>query len=56
MVGTGLTEVRLDRWREGGLGQQRDDVGGCATTSVTIRDNCIDRKLWRALMNAYVNE
>ena len=23
------TEVRLDGWREGGLGQQRDYGGGC---------------------------
>ena len=25
------TEVRLDAWCEGGLGQHRDDGGGCAT-------------------------
>ena len=25
------TEVRLDRWCEGGLRQQRNDGGGCAT-------------------------
>ena len=25
------TEVRLDGWREGGLGQQRNDGGGCAS-------------------------
>ena len=25
------TEVRLDGWCEGGLGQQRNDGGGCAT-------------------------
>ena len=25
------TEVRLDGWCEGGLGQQRNDCGGCAT-------------------------
>ena len=24
------TEVRLDRWCVGGLGQQRNDGGGCA--------------------------
>ena len=27
------TEVRLDGWCEGGLGQQRNDGGGCASTS-----------------------
>ena len=26
-----LTEVRLDGWCEGGLGQQRNDSGGCVT-------------------------
>ena len=26
------TEVRLDGWCEGGLRQQRNDSGGCATT------------------------
>ena len=25
------TEVRLDGWCEGGLAQQRNDVGGCTT-------------------------
>ena len=25
------TEVRLDGWCEGGLGQQRKDGGGCAS-------------------------
>ena len=25
------TEVGLDGWCEGGLGQQRNDVGGCAS-------------------------
>ena len=25
------TEVRLEGWREGGLGQQRNDGGGCAS-------------------------
>ena len=25
------TEVRLDGWCEGGLGQQRNDGGGCAS-------------------------
>ena len=24
------TEVRLDGWSEGGLGQQRNECGGCA--------------------------
>ena len=26
-----MTEVSLDGWCEGGLGQQRNDSGGCAT-------------------------
>ena len=30
-AGTRETEVRLDGWCEGGLGQQRNDCGGCAT-------------------------
>ena len=30
-TGTRETEVRLDRWREGGLRQQRNDCEGCAT-------------------------
>ena len=32
-VGTGTreTEVRLDGWCEGGVRQQRNDGGGCAT-------------------------
>ena len=30
-AGTRETEVRLDGWCEGGLGQQRNDGGGCAT-------------------------
>ena len=29
-TGTRETEVRLDGWCEGGLRQQRNDVGGCA--------------------------
>ena len=29
-AGTRETEVRLDEWREGGLGQQRNDGGGYA--------------------------
>ena len=28
---SGETEVRLDGWCEGGLRQQRNDAGGCAT-------------------------
>ena len=34
-AGTRETEVRLDEWWEGDLGQQRNDGGGCAT----IRDS-----------------
>ena len=30
-TGTWETEVRLDGWCEGGLRQQRNDGGGCAT-------------------------
>ena len=30
-MGTRETEVRLDGWCEGGLRQQRDEGGGCAT-------------------------
>ena len=29
-MGTRETEVRLDGWYEGGLGQQRNDSGVCA--------------------------
>ena len=29
--GTRETEVRLDGWCEGGLGQQKNDGGGCAS-------------------------
>ena len=29
--GTRETEVRLDGWCEGGIGQQRNAGGGCAT-------------------------
>ena len=32
-TGTMETEVRLDRWCEGGLRPQRNDDGGCATMS-----------------------
>ena len=35
------TDVRLDGWCEGGLGQQRDDGLGCAK----------DWKEWRALVH-----
>ena len=38
----GISEVRLDGWRKGGLGRQRDDGGGCET---------MDRKEWRALVH-----
>ena len=31
--GTRETKVRLDGWCEGGLRQQRNDDGGCATMS-----------------------
>ena len=31
MAGTRETDVRLDGWCEGGLGQKRNDGGGCAT-------------------------
>ena len=30
-AGTGQTEVKQDRWSEGGLGQQMDDCGGSST-------------------------
>ena len=30
-TGTRETEVTLNGWREGGLRQQRNDGGGCAT-------------------------
>ena len=30
-TGTRETEVRLDGWCEGGVRQQRNDGGGCAT-------------------------
>ena len=44
--GTGMTEsdVRLDRWCEGGLRQQRNNGGGCAECAK-------DRKEWRALVH-----
>ena len=32
-AGTRKTEVRLDGWCKGGLGQQRNDGGGCASMS-----------------------
>ena len=31
MAGTRWTEVWMDGWSEGGLGQQSIDGGGCAT-------------------------
>ena len=34
-------QVRLDGWCEGGLGQPRNDAGGCMK----------DRKEWRALVH-----
>ena len=40
-AGTGQTEVRLDGWHECGLGQQRDDCGGCVKY----------RKEWRDLVH-----
>ena len=30
-AGTRETEVRLDGWCQGGLGQQRNDGGGCVS-------------------------
>ena len=33
-AGTRETEVRLDGWFEGGLRQQRNDGGGCATMRI----------------------
>ena len=33
-TGTRETEVRLDGWCEGGLRQQRNDGGGCATRKI----------------------
>ena len=42
--GTRETKVRLDGWCEGGLRQQRNDGGGCATCAK-------DRKEWRALVH-----
>ena len=43
-AGTRETEVRLDGWCEGGLGQQKNDDGGCASMRK-------DRKQWRALVH-----
>ena len=31
MTGARETDVRLNGWCEGGLGQQRNDGGGCAS-------------------------
>ena len=36
------TEVKLDGWCEGGVGEQRNDGGDCMTMK--------DRKEWRALV------
>ena len=36
-TGTRETEVRLDGWCEGGLGQQRNDGRGCATCARSER-------------------
>ena len=38
------TEVRLDGWCEGGLGQQRNASGGC----VSMRES---QKEWRAMVH-----
>ena len=42
-AGTRATEVRLDGWCEGGLGQHRNDGGA-------VRQCAKDRKEWRALV------
>ena len=42
-AGTRKTEVRLDGWCEGGLGQQRNDGGGCVSMK--------EWKEWRALVD-----
>ena len=39
-AGSRETEVRLDGWCEGGLGQQRNDGGGC--TSMHERSEIVD--------------
>ena len=44
MAGTKQTEVRLDGQCEGGLGQQREDGGGCAK----------DGNEWIALEHTYI--
>ena len=46
---TSETEVGLDGWCEGGLGQQRNDGGGCAECEK-------DRIEWRALVHMKLNE
>ena len=43
------TEVRLDEWCEGGLRQQRNDGGGCATMRERSRE-------WRTLVHMLVNQ
>ena len=37
-AGTMGTEFSLDGWCEGGLGQQRNDGGGCATISERVEN------------------
>ena len=44
MAGTRETEVRLDGWCKGGLGQQMNDDGAA-------RQCAKDRKEWRALVH-----
>ena len=39
------TEIGLDGWCKGGLGQQRSDGGGSSTMRAK------DRKAWRALVH-----
>ena len=43
-TGTRETEVRLDGWCEGGLGQHRNDGGGCTQCSKYPEE-------WRALVH-----
>ena len=33
-----MTEDRLDGWCEGGLGQQRNDAGGCMTMHERLKN------------------
>ena len=46
-AGMGYTEVRLDGWCDGGLGQQGDDGRSCAR----IAKDWIE---WRALVHMYI--